>query len=498
VQRIKSSNLNRGLVGAWCPSVAGNGLLLPDLSGYGNHGTLTNMDASDWVGTDKGRALDFDGVDDYVQLQKTQTIDNLKNKDKSIYAWIKTSTPGASYRTVISVDRNFALTLKDSVFITYDWAVSSDRSSGRNVADGVWHLLHVNIKSGVASGSQLLVDGIVEATITYGNQLGSVTPIMTIGTASDGLGFVVSEYVNMQIGEIGIFNRQLSIGECRTLYEGGPGFGLRVERKRSRFAITVKPKRGARSPRKVDKGNLKQGLVGAWCPSVAGNGLLLPDLSGRGNHGTLTNMNASDWVGTDRGRALDFDGSNDHIALARSVTFTSDTGYGFSFWLNKTALSSAGNGGLFRDGNQFIVVNDGGGTGTGRVWGRHNGVEFADGPDGPLLLNAGWSHIGLTWDKATVRFYFNGRQWSTLASTALTTFSVSVLGGQGPFTEFFLGQMDDIRLYNRALSPSEIKQLYEGGPGFGLRQERKRSRFQVQGFNVGRYRRQQLIGTGVY
>jgi len=43
-------------------------------------------------------------------------------------------------------------------------------------------------------------------------------------------------------------------------------------------------------------------------------GATLYDVSGRGNHGTLTNMDpATDWVGSPDGWALDFDGSNDHI-----------------------------------------------------------------------------------------------------------------------------------------------------------------------------------------
>ena len=59
--------------------------------------------------------------------------------------------------------------------------------------------------------------------------------------------------------------------------------------------------------------SLKQGLVGAWIPSISGSGLLLPDLSGRGNNGVLTNMGPEDWVASEGGRALDFDGSDDRV-----------------------------------------------------------------------------------------------------------------------------------------------------------------------------------------
>ena len=51
----------RGCVGAWCPSLGPTGLTLRDWSGFGNHGTLTNMDpGTDWVLSGGRYALDFD------------------------------------------------------------------------------------------------------------------------------------------------------------------------------------------------------------------------------------------------------------------------------------------------------------------------------------------------------------------------------------------------------------------------------------------------------
>jgi hypothetical protein len=95
--------------------------------------------------------------------------------------------------------------------------------------------------------------------------------------------------------------------------------------------------------------------------------------------------------------------------------------------------------------------------------------------------------------------YVDGRLDNTASGFTFGTATINTRQIGGDTGDLPLNaQLDDIRIYNRALSPSEIKQLYEGGPGFGLRLERKRSRFQVQGFNFGRYRRQQLIGSGVY
>jgi len=56
-------NLWNGLVGAWIPPLGPTGLTVRDVSGWGNQGTLTDMDpATAWAKTEKGWALDFDGA----------------------------------------------------------------------------------------------------------------------------------------------------------------------------------------------------------------------------------------------------------------------------------------------------------------------------------------------------------------------------------------------------------------------------------------------------
>ena len=89
--------------------------------------------------------------------------------------------------------------------------------------------------------------------------------------------------------------------------------------------------------------SLKQGLVGCWIPSISGSGLLLPDLSGRGNNGALTNMDASDWVSSQYGRALDFDGVNDEVRITLNSlanTFNSNL-FSFALWANVRSFSNS-------------------------------------------------------------------------------------------------------------------------------------------------------------
>ena len=65
----KAPHLWRGKTGHWATSLGATGNTLYDTSIFKNHGTLTNMDAgTDWV-VDQNYALNFDGSDDYVDME---------------------------------------------------------------------------------------------------------------------------------------------------------------------------------------------------------------------------------------------------------------------------------------------------------------------------------------------------------------------------------------------------------------------------------------------
>ena len=71
----------------------------------------------------------------------------------------------------------------------------------------------------------------------------------------------------------------------------------------------------ARSSAESSSPGLWDGLVGAWSPFVGNTGTVLRDLSGRGNHGTLTNMELSDWAHTEYGTSLNLGGTDEYISV---------------------------------------------------------------------------------------------------------------------------------------------------------------------------------------
>ena len=80
---------------------------------------------------------------------------------------------------------------------------------------------------------------------------------------------------------------------------------------------------------------LGHGCVGWWEANV-GSGLVVPDISGRDNHGAMTNMDpATDWVPGEHGGewALDFDGLNDYVNCGESDVFDLDAGISLAAWV---------------------------------------------------------------------------------------------------------------------------------------------------------------------
>ena len=70
-----------------------------------------------------------------------------------------------------------------------------------------------------------------------------------------------------------------------------------------------------------------------------------------------------------------------------------------------------------------------------------------------------WSHLAVTFDGTTIRLYVNGAQVSTRTRSGSFTTSSNPLqiGGNRFYTQYFQGKIDEVRVYNRPLSATEIQ-----------------------------------------
>jgi hypothetical protein len=249
-------------------------------------------------------------------------------------------------------------------------------------------------------------------------------------------------------------------------------------------------------------------LVGWWCPSIDATGSLLVDRSGRNNHGTLTNMDpASDWVVNGGKLALDFDGSNDHVTTTCPGVIT--RGRAVSVWFRTSVvLSSVGQyAGIVRWGTATSFPADAGKDfavqfGNDANFGSTGfGVsQYGDGIGVTGFNDGRWHHGYIDSVGSLYSIYVDGvfrtsKTMTTNATAGTVTIGRNTYGG----VEYFPGQLDDIRIYNRALTAGEVRQLYNVGRGnMPLRRRRRYAGQAAGGFKAYWANRQHLIGSGVY
>ncbi len=201
------------------------------------------------------------------------------------------------------------------------------------------------------------------------------------------------------------------------------------------------------------------GLVAAYSFDE-GAGITAADNSGTGNDGTL--INGATWSTTARfGAAASFDGSNDRIDVPDSNSLDLTSGMTLEAWVRPTANSSYRTVVLKEVTGElayalYAADSDHGGRSSG--WNRIANVSrFADGTSA-LPLNT-YSHIAVTYNGSSLVFYVNGVATRSTAVTGNIQTSTMPLriGGNTIWGEYFQGQIDELRVYNRALSQNEIQ-----------------------------------------
>lgn len=227
---------------------------------------------------------------------------------------------------------------------------------------------------------------------------------------------------------------------------------------------------------------LNRGLAGYWSFDE-GDGGQLSDLSLNKNHGTLTNMDpATDWVGGRAGGfgALDFDKTNDYVDTNTPVSGYRASSEGtMSAWC-KARSHPVSTGAVYQGG---CLIGDTGGycsivhSTVGGTSDMHcyNWDGSVDSVALSVDLNV-WSHYVWVLDNGTLYGYRDGVLQGSTASGNTQSLAGEIHIGQGNISyRVFDGQIDDVRIYNRALSAAEVRQLYilEQQQYTGLRQRGK-------------------------
>jgi hypothetical protein len=233
--------------------------------------------------------------------------------------------------------------------------------------------------------------------------------------------------------------------------------------------------------------SLRQGLVGAWCPSLGASGFRLIDRSGYGNHGTLTNMDpGTDWVASGGKGALDFDNGDDSINCSHINAIDSGV-FSVSFWYVPAFVTGFNQ--MFGQWNSIGIGPIAFRNGAAIAW--QVGASGNRATSANVLSVGKWVHIVCIRD-SVLRIAINGQMDAATATPGTQNNSepfiiAGAIGGAG--TGPGACGIDDFRIYNRALTPSEIQQLYTGGRGVGLIPERIKHRRKTTAAATNRRRR---------
>lgn len=441
---LQFKNGAQGLVGYW-PFNEGTGTVAIDKTGQGNDGTLTN--GPTWVTGKYGKAVSFDGTDDYVSVATEPAYTaGATSIGASLWAYIDPTLFDTSVAVLLdsgsgipNTNNGFFIVLDDragvaqatnGLLVSFDTVTGGVYSAHSNdlFPSAGWYHVSVSYSNGTGT---IYINGVSQSVSVDNAGSGNYIPrnsALNIGNLN-GNGY----YFHGLIDDVRIYNHALSATEVASLYASS-GEVVRIVNASQNTKVT-------------------NGLVGLWSfdgPDL--NSTTSTDRSGQGNHGTLSGGPIPTY-GV-HGQALQFDGSDDNIITTNSLSAMPFT---LAVWLKPTGSGSRA---IMTGMSQGLVVYVT--SGNAISFGRD--TAFTAGTSVGTIPNDQWSHVVITDDASgNYVFYINGAVDSSGNHAGAFNSASLRIGRDADVSAYFKGAMDDFRFYNRALSATEVLQLYNAG-----------------------------------
>ena len=459
-----------GLVGYWTMNAQDinwttNTIL--DRSGYGNNGILTNMATkTSPVAGKLGQGLKFlpSPTVDYVRVPPSSSLDNLG--PMTVSTWVYTNQTSGSVRII---QKSFSPIDQFGWYVHLNLSTGIGFSAGSSVSDLAassvsvnlskgWHHIAITWDGGINySGVIFYVDGSAIGTNTGGSSNGSGTRGDDSGqplTLGGYLTQTTNYHLNGSLDDVRIYNRILTPSEVTQVYKAG------------QVQLASTPKKNA------------SGLVGWWTFDgkdvnwTTGTAL---DRSGLGNNGTLNGTTKPKAVTGKLGQGMKFNPniSSQNVDASSPASLDNLNTMTISAWVNPA--SSVGTGYILSKTLSLALTDGWQFTKSGASLYFQNAFSTSWGMwtfIAPLKVNQ-WTHVVLTYDRTSTSnvptLYVNASSTPVFplvspSGTTLSDDSASLnIGGVTGFTNSFNGSLDDVRIYNRILSATEVKQLYKEG-----------------------------------
>lgn len=431
-----------------------SGTTFYDKSGYGNNATSTG--ATLVVGK-IGNGLGFDG-NDYVSITHTASLPlNLATPNNTISLWVKGSSGSSqSFFSISRTTMNYpylrfrkSSDKMDAIIMDSSSQQKLNKTSTLTVFDNQWHQVTWTDNNGTAT---LYIDGVKDPTsFNYTPATMNNLNVTTLGAFR--FGNSISEYFSGQIDQLRIYNYARTKAQVAWDYNNGEP-------------------------------------IGHWNFNECQSGTI-HDQSGFNNHGTLylgssgvtatgtcASSSNSFWYNGKDGKSNgggSFDGVDDYVDLGNNsrFNFTATTSFSASYWfkdssnaggmLSKMNTSLKGWTLYANVGELFLIISN-------PYPSSHmqKVCSFYD------FSSTEWMHFLVTYDGSNdvngIKLYKNGEECITYGhSNTLGTNTIEVsdnlLMGKiynGSGYEH-AGKMDEVKIWNYALTAEQAKQDYVGG-----------------------------------
>jgi FtsP/CotA-like multicopper oxidase with cupredoxin domain len=191
-----------------------------------------------------------------------------------------------------------------------------------------------------------------------------------------------------------------------------------------------------------------------------GSGLTVHDSTGNGHHGTIGTarwaLNAGRY-----GHALSFDGTAGClVSIANSIGLELTAALTIEAWVKPTISSGPAQTIVAKDYGKSIAYGLYAWRGQGPAsLVQVDCTDIVSVRQGGLPANT-WAHVAMTYDGKVLRMYVNGVESAKRAVTGALEHSAGTLriGGNGALGQYFKGLIDEVRIYNRALTALEVQQ----------------------------------------
>jgi hypothetical protein len=333
--------------------------------------------------------------------------------DGNTTGWTLTAIPGSTYKTLVGKGVDSYQVMTDSTNVYGYNNVTSVASTP--LSSGAWH--HV-VMTYDGANQKIYIDGVLQTTNPATGVIRTNNSNLEIGQGFAG-----------KIDDVKIYNRAISQEEITAAY-GGYNAGIVVS-------------------------DLQKGLVGQW--KMDGN---TKDSSSYRNHGS----NYGAVLTTDRkgqaNKAYSFNGSSNYVGIANSANISAPCA--MSAWVKLTSRSSVGSPILGGSGYTSFRAEQ---YQSDMVGITASGDYVFTSPGYTVPLNA-WTHLVAVINSSSLAtLYVNGALSGTASGSNMACYKASI-GKLLSFSDALPGSLDDVRIYNRVLSQTEITTLYqEYNPG---------------------------------